>query len=137
PPPPIPYTTLFRSPAPSGATTRAGDPRSVRVDGFDLAAVPRPQGVEGALAVDAAVGVRAEEVALPLHERGRQPVGAQPVVVRERRRERRRGDARLGRGDHDATPGLLGAGHGIDRKSTRLNSSHVKNSYAVFCLKKK
>src|SRR5690606_41437437 len=26
--------------------------------------------------------------------------------------------------------------HGSDRKSTRLNSSHVKNSYAVFCLKK-
>src|SRR5690606_39721553 len=26
--------------------------------------------------------------------------------------------------------------HGIDRKSTRLNSSHVKTSYAVFCLKK-
>src|SRR5699024_12045413 len=25
----------------------------------------------------------------------------------------------------------------IDRKSTRLNSSHVSNSYAVFCLKKK
>src|SRR5690606_41547285 len=25
----------------------------------------------------------------------------------------------------------------IDRKSTRLNSSHVKNSYAVSCLKKK
>src|SRR5690606_40976088 len=24
-----------------------------------------------------------------------------------------------------------------DRKSTRLNSSHVKNSYAVFCSKKK
>src|SRR5690606_40233083 len=24
-----------------------------------------------------------------------------------------------------------------DRKSTRLNSSHVKNSYAVLCLKKK
>src|SRR5690606_39508182 len=24
-----------------------------------------------------------------------------------------------------------------DRKSTRLNSSHVKNSYAVFCWKKK
>src|SRR5690606_41881687 len=32
------------------------------------------------------------------------------------------------------------AGTGIDdedRKSTRLNSSHVKISYAVFCLKKK
>src|SRR5690606_30420805 len=28
-------------------------------------------------------------------------------------------------------------GHHADRKSTRLNSSHVKISYAVFCLKKK
>src|SRR5690606_42014136 len=26
--------------------------------------------------------------------------------------------------------------HLLDRKSTRLNSSHVKISYAVFCLKK-
>src|SRR5437660_9520579 len=29
------------------------------------------------------------------------------------------------------------AGRGQDRKSTRLNSSHVAISYAVFCLKKK
>src|SRR6266496_480555 len=28
-------------------------------------------------------------------------------------------------------------GHVLDRKSTRLNSSHVEISYAVFCLKKK
>src|SRR5207249_266113 len=28
-------------------------------------------------------------------------------------------------------------GAGLDRKSTRLNSSHVSISYAVFCLKKK
>ena len=28
-------------------------------------------------------------------------------------------------------------GHGRDRKSTRLNSSHEWRSYAVFCLKKK
>src|SRR5215813_15019619 len=28
-------------------------------------------------------------------------------------------------------------GHEADRKSTRLNSSHVRISYAVFCLKKK
>src|SRR5215813_15176960 len=28
-------------------------------------------------------------------------------------------------------------GAGEDRKSTRLNSSHVRISYAVFCLKKK
>src|SRR5690606_40472071 len=37
---------------------------------------------------------------------------------------------------HSATKYL--GGHGdVDRKSTRLNSSHVKISYAVFCLKKK
>src|SRR5690606_41928404 len=30
-----------------------------------------------------------------------------------------------------------GLGSFLDRKSTRLNSSHVKISYAVFCLKKK
>src|SRR3712207_7038377 len=29
------------------------------------------------------------------------------------------------------------AGHHLDRKSTRLNSSHANISYAVFCLKKK
>src|SRR5690554_7769583 len=39
-------------------------------------------------------------------------------------------------------PGLLIQGDdatvvGQDRKSTRLNSSHVRISYAVFCLKKK
>src|SRR5204863_10168463 len=31
----------------------------------------------------------------------------------------------------------LRGGARIDRKSTRLNSSHVEISYAVFCLKKK
>src|SRR3989442_2691466 len=32
----------------------------------------------------------------------------------------------------------VGPRHGdLDRKSTRLNSSHVRISYAVFCLKKK
>src|SRR5690349_22105438 len=34
-----------------------------------------------------------------------------------------------------AGSGSVGAGG--DRKSTRLNSSHVEISYAVFCLKKK
>src|SRR5204863_7970547 len=32
---------------------------------------------------------------------------------------------------------ILGFGVELDRKSTRLNSSHVEISYAVFCLKKK
>src|SRR5699024_11549295 len=32
---------------------------------------------------------------------------------------------------------VWGKGYRLDRKSTRLNSSHVSISYAVFCLKKK
>src|SRR5690625_7600003 len=43
----------------------------------------------------------------------------------------------LGHGRH---AWVLGVEHGPpagDRKSTRLNSSHVAISYAVFCLKKK
>src|SRR5690554_7519114 len=39
---------------------------------------------------------------------------------------------------YDAAAQLYGAmGVDRDRKSTRLNSSHVRISYAVFCLKKK
>src|SRR5437660_3131623 len=50
----------------------------------------------------------------------------------------RSGDARAspswgGRG----TPPAAGTRSTPDRKSTRLNSSHVAISYAVFCLKKK
>src|SRR5690606_3046356 len=46
-------------------------------------------------------------------------------------------DRQVGRhDDENALDGLPGLVHG-DRKSTRLNSSHVKISYAVFCLKKK
>src|SRR5258707_11473296 len=32
---------------------------------------------------------------------------------------------------------LIANGNSLDRKSTRLNSSHANISYAVFCLKKK
>src|SRR5690606_41274035 len=39
-------------------------------------------------------------------------------------------------GDLGRNTGTLAAVD-LDRKSTRLNSSHVKISYAVFCLKKK
>src|SRR5690606_39607229 len=49
------------------------------------------------------------------------------VAGPERREAVDAGFARLGHG-YDA--------RWADRKSTRLNSSHVKNSYAVFCLKK-
>src|SRR3712207_8836215 len=38
----------------------------------------------------------------------------------------------------DYRPGIQAAKErGVDRKSTRLNSSHANISYAVFCLKKK
>src|SRR3989442_10643101 len=47
-----------------------------------------------------------------------------------RRATRRLSHAHVPCNDHDAS-------HGGDRKSTRLNSSHVRISYAVFCLKKK
>src|SRR5690242_21302110 len=41
-------------------------------------------------------------------------------------------------GDDGGAAGLIGnVGGGPDRKSTRLNSSHMSISYAVFCLKKK
>src|SRR2546430_6545146 len=36
----------------------------------------------------------------------------------------------------EVTGGVTGDGHPLDRKSTRLNSSHSQISYAVFCLKK-
>src|SRR5688500_20412501 len=56
----------------------------------------------------------------------RHPLGA---VVRRRAPEHR---AQLpGQMGRDADRALR------DRKSTRLNSSHLVNSYAVFCLKKK
>src|SRR5256885_6192551 len=50
--------------------------------------------------------------------------------------------AALGAGAVHAAVCALAAGHapaarGLDRKSTRLNSSHLVISYAVFCLKKK
>src|SRR5438067_9253997 len=47
-------------------------------------------------------------------------------------RELGRSAQQLGRGDLTARVERSG-----DRKSTRLNSSHVSISYAVFCLKKK
>src|SRR5207244_6697411 len=43
----------------------------------------------------------------------------------------------LAAGTFDAMIFLTGVGARLDRKSTRLNSSHQIISYAVFCLKKK
>src|SRR2546421_4285979 len=38
---------------------------------------------------------------------------------------------------HSPHRGAIGTNEALDRKSTRLNSSHDQISYAVFCLKKK
>src|SRR3712207_8767319 len=46
-------------------------------------------------------------------------------------------DARRRHGVELAGVGAMGVSAMIDRKSTRLNSSHANISYAVFCLKKK
>src|SRR3712207_7563360 len=59
-----------------------------------------------------------------------------PEADRLRRREgpvARDGQAAGGAVDDEPVPW----GHALDRKSTRLNSSHANISYAVFCLKKK
>src|SRR5437868_12285128 len=37
-------------------------------------------------------------------------------------------------GEFDLSAGVMIGSSGLDRKSTRLNSSHVSISYAVFCL---
>src|SRR5207249_8415653 len=47
-----------------------------------------------------------------------------------------RADRQAGSGHAGEAPVVARGRHG-DRKSTRLNSSHVSISYAVFCLKKK
>src|SRR5690606_41800420 len=67
---------------------------------------------------------------------GRRRAGARRVD-RVRRHPLDLRDAALG--DLDGEELLRGpvAARARDRKSTRLNSSHVKISYAVFCLKKK
>src|SRR5207249_6150300 len=47
------------------------------------------------------------------------------------------GGSRPRPGPDRVPPGLVVRSPDPDRKSTRLNSSHVSISYAVFCLKKK
>src|SRR5207253_10148458 len=48
-----------------------------------------------------------------------------------------RTDARHAAGPFHHFAVIVAHGQAPDRKSTRLNSSHVATSYAVFCLKKK
>src|SRR5690606_42057783 len=82
-----------------------------------------------------------DDVVLHGHRHAGQGTGSfargQATVERARRFQRelgKHGDVGVeSLGGLDALQGCLDQ----DRKSTRLNSSHVKISYAVFCLKKK
>src|SRR5690349_23882238 len=60
---------------------------------------------------------------LPIHVRPRVPSRVPGVLFDSRQHQRQRPPCQCARRE--------------DRKSTRLNSSHVEISYAVFCLKKK
>src|SRR3712207_7299224 len=71
--------------------------------------------------------------------RGGRSRGARRTSRRRLAARRRPGDPRAAR-RHDAEPRARGErprDRAVDRKSTRLNSSHANISYAVFCLKKK
>src|SRR3712207_8571489 len=74
--------------------------------------------------------------------RGQVPDDLRAVGPRSARQDPGPPDGRLDRGAPARAPGpaLRRAGTRaglLDRKSTRLNSSHANISYAVFCLKKK
>src|SRR5437870_13533306 len=71
--------------------------------------------------------------ALPISQTGR---AAPPACSRSTRYLDRRGRLLASIG-HEVNVQQSAARHARDRKSTRLNSSHVAISYAVFCLKKK
>src|SRR5207249_10067711 len=116
--PPLPYTTLFRSP-PGG---RGGHRRPVPAAAHALPA--RAVGDPGP------AHERVERACvLPRAGTGAEPQPALrpapgPDLPRPGRLQKRQRCARPRHGRRD-------------RKSTRLNSSHVSISYAVFCLKKK
>src|SRR5690606_41494903 len=87
--------------------------------------------------------------AVPARRRAARPAAARLRLRTDRDRQRETGrheSRRQERGEsaHVNSPvgdtpsfDCTGCATPLDRKSTRLNSSHVKTSYAVFCLKKK
>src|SRR3712207_7752115 len=66
-------------------------------------------------------------------------IGQRPLQFERHFRRRREPGLVLLRCGEDDRHGLRvdGPDDAVDRKSTRLNSSHANISYAVFCLKKK
>src|SRR5437868_14003928 len=93
-------------------------------------------------------GARGRHVASEVHddELSPAPAGSQSLVIVESPAKAKTIGKYLGRGYRvratvghimDLPEKKLGIDVEQDRKSTRLNSSHVSISYAVFCLKKK
>src|SRR5690625_6414885 len=111
--PSFPYTTLFRSLLDLGL----GDHGALSPGGLGQQHLPQDQQQHGVQAVQAGQA--------PQQFGG---VGILLALAHE-------GD--LGVVVDDQFEELVGQARFEDRKSTRLNSSHVAISYAVFCLKKK
>src|SRR5690606_39753806 len=113
----------------SAAESEASAPRK-RANG--VRAPCRRTGVTSSSAVTAAPSGRMSVLmVLRPGEGGTRGQGGPGAARRgERRRGAEGGRAPSGRSDE------RGDARDVDRKSTRLNSSHVKISYAVFCLRK-
>src|SRR5256885_5041404 len=99
------------------------DPAPPKISPFPLPA-PLPIG-PGVAAVVMFAGPQASEAC----------AAARHGCAAQRQEAARRGAHRLAEHGHEGGCALIA--QGIDRKSTRLNSSHLVISYAVFCLKKK
>src|SRR3989454_7540023 len=143
----FPYTTLFRSCAAAlltrvlssvGGRVHAFVPHRLR-DGYDFGPAGLAEarrlgagliitcdcGITAVEAVRAARAAGIEVIVTDHHLPGDELPPASAVL------DPQRADCR------SAAKELCGTGVALDRKSTRLNSSHLVISYAVFCLKKK
>src|SRR5690606_28015395 len=130
--------------------TAAG--RGQAVDGASVARLrkerrrrllPTTNTLENAIAAPASIGFSspsaASGIAAVLYAKAQNRL---PLMVERVRRDRRIASAAARRSPRTRvmSPASIATSVPVpiaDRKSTRLNSSHVKISYAVFCLKKK
>src|SRR5690606_15204156 len=100
---------------------------AVWADGLRIGGEPFEEGVQGAAAVDVHEALHDSGAVVGMFELADEVAGV-GVVLPQIPEGGLPPDAALLRG----LPGC--ADVPVDRKSTRLNSSHVKISYAVFCL---
>src|SRR5438034_10853212 len=151
----FPYTTLFRSDAadrralhavePGDGARRHEDSRALRLRESDpiLAAEQRAAGEHDEVAAGAE-RLRGDLVQVRLRGRldhqirgGHEGVEVEKGRPRLEAREERLGALARpggGAGEHEARQPRVDGPADLDRKSTRLNSSHTVISYAVFCL---